>query len=333
MTNTIKNSVMQKSTGILLSTLALIVMLGCSEKGGFKKTRSGLSYKIISDGKGPLVKKGELIKIHFTNKVHDSVLGSTYGSMPTYARVDSVGPEYNPTEVFPLLRKGDSAVIVIEVDTLIKKNPGQLPPYLKRKDKMVLTIRVLDILPTSEALQRDQMEEMAKQKQKDDVRKDTEIKEIQQYLAKNNIKAQQTKNGVFYEIQNPGSGQQADSGKVVSINYTGYFLDGKFFDSNVDSSKQVEKHPLQPFQFMAGVQGAIPGMLEGITMFKEGGKGRLFIPSVLAYGSQGSPPVIKPNANLMFEIELTKVEDAPPQQDPRQQMPMPQQQPQQPDNR
>jgi FKBP-type peptidyl-prolyl cis-trans isomerase len=250
--------------------------------------------------------------------------------MPTYARVDSVGPEYNPTEIFPLLRKGDSAVIVIEVDTLMKKNPGQLPPYLKRKDKMVLTIRVLDILANSEALQRDQMEEMAKQKQKDDVRKVAEIKEIQEYLAKNNIKAQQTKSGVFYEIQDPGSGPQADSGKVVSINYTGYFLDGKFFDSNVDSSKQVEKHPLGPFQFMAGVQGAIPGMLEGITMFKQGGKGRLFIPSVLGYGSQGSPPVIKPNSNLMFEIEVTGVTDAPPQQDMRQQMPMPQQQP---DNR
>lgn len=317
---------MKKSTTILLSFLVMILMLGCSEKGGFKKTRSGLSYKIISDGKGPLVKKGEMIKIHFTNKVHDSLLGTTYGSMPTYARVDSVGPEYNPTEVFPLLRKGDSAVIVIEVDTLMKKNPGQLPPYLKSKDKMVLTIRVLDILPNSEALQRDQMEEMAKQKQKDDVRKAEEIKVIQQYLAKNNIKAQQTKSGVFYEIQNPGSGQQADSGKIVAVNYTGYFLDGKFFDSNVDSNKQVQKHPLEPFEFLAGVQGAIPGMLEGITAFKEGGKGRLFIPSVLGYGSQGSPPVIQPNQNLMFEVEVTSVKDAPPQQG-MPQMQMPQQQP------
>jgi FKBP-type peptidyl-prolyl cis-trans isomerase len=210
----------------------------------------------------------------------------------------------------------------------MKKNPGQLPPYLKRKDKMVLTIRVLDVLANSEALQRDQMEEMAKQKQKDDVKKEAEIKQIQEYLAKNNIKAQQTKGGVFYEIQNPGSGPQADSGKIVAINYTGYFLDGKFFDSNVDSTKQVEKHPLEPFQFMAGMQGAIPGMLEGITVFKEGGKGRLFIPSVLGYGAQGSPPVIKPNQNLMFEVEITSVKDAP-QQDPRQQMPMPQQ----PDNR
>lgn len=314
---------MKQTTKILLSAL-LIIMVGCSEKGGFKKTKSGLSYKIISDGKGPLVKKGELLKIHFSNKVHDSLLGTTYGSMPTYAQVDSVGADYNPAEVFPLLRKGDSAVIVLEVDTLLKRNPGQLPPSFKAKDKMVLTIRVLEILPSREAVQQDQMEEMAKQKQRDDAKKVGEIKEIEQYLAKNNIKAQQTKSGVFYEIQNPGTGQQADSGKIVSINYTGYLMDGKFFDSNVDSNKQINKHPLAPFEFMAGMQGAIQGMLEGVTVFKEGGKGRLFIPSVLGYGAQGSPPAIKPYSNLIFEIEVTSVKEAPPQGMP--QMPMPQQQ-------
>ena len=315
---------MKKTTTILLATLLMVLMVGCSEKGGFKKTRSGLAYKIISSGKGPLVKKGELLKIHFSNKVHDSILVSTYGSMPTYAQVDSVGPEYNPSEIFSLLRKGDSALIILEIDTLAKRNPGQLPPYFKPKDKMILTFRVLDILPTREAVQQDQMEEMAKQKQKDDSRKAGEMKEIEQYLSKNNIKAQQTKNGVFYEIQNPGTGPQADSGKIVSINYTGYLMDGKFFDSNVDSNKQLQKHPLTPFEFMAGVQGAIPGMLEGVTVFKEGGKGRIFIPSVLGYGAQGSPPVIKPYQNLVFEIEVTSVKDAP-QQQGMPQMPMPQQ--------
>ena len=315
---------MKKTTTILLTTLLMVLMVGCSEKGGFKKTRSGLAYKIISDGKGPLVKRGELLKIHFTNKIHDSVIGSTYGTLPTYAPVDSVGPEYNPTEIFPLLRKGDSAIIILEVDTLLKRNPGQMPPSFKRKDKMVLTIRVLEILPTRDAVQQDQLQEMAKQKQKDDVRKVDEIKEIEQYLAKNNIKAQQTSNGVFYEIQNPGTGPKADSGKIVAINYTGYLMDGKFFDSNVDSMKQIQKHPLGPFEFMAGIQGAIPGMLEGVTVFKEGGKGRIFIPSVLGYGAQGSPPVIKPYQNLMFEIEVTSVKDAPQQQMPPMPMPQPQ---------
>lgn len=315
---------MKKTTTILLSTLLAVLMFGCSDKGGFKKTKSGLAYKIISDGKGPLVKKGELIKIHFSNKVHDSLLGTTFGSMPTYAQVDSVGAEYNPAEIFPLLRKGDSAIIVLEVDTLLKKNPGQLPPGFKAKDKMVLTIRVLEILPSREAVQQDQMEEMAKQKQRDDARKVGEIRAIEQYLAKNNIKAQQTQNGVFYEIQNPGTGPQADSGKIVAINYTGYLMDGKFFDSNVDSTKQVQKHPLGPFEFMAGSQGAIQGMLEGITFFKEGGKGRLFIPSVLGYGAQGSPPVIKPYENLIFEVEVTSVKDAPEQSMPQMPMPQPQ---------
>lgn len=126
---------MKKTTTMLLSALLMVLMVGCSGKGGFKKTRSGLAYKIISDGKGPLVKKGELIKINFSNKVHDSTLGSTYGAMPTYAQVDSVGPEYNPAEIFSLLRKGDSAVIVLEVDTLLKRNPGQLPPISGRKIK------------------------------------------------------------------------------------------------------------------------------------------------------------------------------------------------------
>lgn len=315
---------MKQTTKILLTALLGVFIISCSGKGGgFKKTKSGLAYKIISDGKGVPVKRGELIKIHFTNKVHDSLLGTTYGTMPTYAQVDSVGPEYNPAEIFPLLRKGDSAVIVLEIDTLLKRNPGQLPPSFKAKDKMVLTIRVLEILPNRDAVQQDQMQEMAKQKERDDVRKVGEIKEIESYLAKNNIKAQQTKNGVFCEIQNPGTGAQADSGKMVAIKYTGYLMDGKFFDSNVDSSKQLEKHPLTPFEFMAGMQGAIPGMLEGITVFKEGGKGRLFIPSVLGYGAQGSPPVIKPYENLIFEVEVTSVKDAP-QQQGMPQMPMPQ---------
>ena len=308
---------MKKTTTILISALLMVFIAGCSDKGGFKKTRSGLAYKIVSDGKGPLVQKGQVLKIHFTNKIRYSILGTTVGSMPTYAQVDSVGPDYNPAEVFPLLRKGDSAVVVLEVDTLLKRNPGQFPPSFKAKDKMVLTFRVLEILPGREAVQQDQMEEMGKQRQRDEARKVTEIKEIEQYLAKNNIKAQQTKNGVFYEIQTEGTGPKADSGKMVAINYTGYLMNGKFFDSNVDSTKQVQQHPLSPFEFMAGTQGAIPGMLEGITVFKEGGKGRLFIPSVLGYGGQGSPPVIKPYENLIFEVEVTSVKDVPQQGGPQ----------------
>ena len=154
-------------------------------------------------------------------------------------------------------------------------------------------------------------------------RKPEEIKEIQEYLAKKNIKAQQTKSGVFYEIISRGSGPMADSGKIVSIHYTGYTLDGRFFDSNVDETKQAQKHPMQPFEFTAGVGGAIPGMVEAITEFGKGDKGRMFVPAVLGYGANPRGGPIKPWENLVFDIEVIDVRDNTPPPAPGPQPPAP----------
>ncbi|MBS1975564.1 MAG: FKBP-type peptidyl-prolyl cis-trans isomerase, partial [Bacteroidetes bacterium] len=140
--------------------------------------------------------------------------------------------------------------------------------------------------------------------------KDKEVKSIQDYLARKNIKdVQRTTNGTFYQITVPGNGPKADSGKYVSIKYTGYNFDGAPFDSNEDSTKQTIRHPLAPFQFRAGVSGAIPGMVDAITGFKKGDKGKMYVPSMLGYGPQGSPPAIKPFENLMFDIEVVEVSD------------------------
>jgi len=266
-----------------------------------------LQYKIISDGsKGDVVKKGQILKITFVQKVHDSLLNSSPDGFPTYLPVDSSGPTYNPAEVFGLLRKGDSVIIVLQVDTLLRKSNGNLPPFLKKRDKILLTIKVLDVFASDSLVKADREKIL-------DAEKAKEIAAIEAYLLKNNITGtEKTKNGVYYQIQTPGDGPRVDSGKMVSIKYTGYTLDGKFFDSNTDSTKQVQRHPLTPFEFKAGVSGAIPGMVQAITAFKKGDKGKMYIPSILGYGAQGAGGgVIKPFANLIFEIEVIDVKDAP----------------------
>jgi len=298
---------MKKTIVFLFSATVLLFTAGCKQGDGFKKTKSGLLYKIISDKKGPVVKRGEFIKVNFTQKVRDSILGSSYNGMPTYAPVDSVGAVYNPAELFPLLRKGDSLVVVMLADTLFKKNNGELPPYIRRKDKITLTIKVLDILPSEDLVRKDQQTLITTQK-------DKEIQIIEAYLNKNNITATKTSNGVFFEIQSPGSGPKADSGKMVAIRYTGYTFYGQYFDSNIDSTKQspTGRHPLDPYEFQSGVQGAIAGMLEGIQQFNKGSKGRLFIPSMLAYGSNPPPgATFKPFDNLIFDVEVLDVKQAP----------------------
>lgn len=287
----------------MLGSLAAIFLAACSGGGGFKRTDSGLLYKIISDGKGPVVKKGEFLKVNFEQRLRDSVLGTTYGGLPRYAMIDSVGPIYSPVEIFPQLRKGDSAVVVLLADTLESKQGG-LPPFIHKGDKITLTFKVLDILATKDDVKKDQEASNEKEKQK-------EIQDIQDYLSKHNIQAQKTANGVFYVIDKPCDGPKADSGKLVSIHYTGYTLEGKYFDSNVDSTKQLHPHPMQPFTFQSGTHGAIKGMLDGIQQFNQGSKGRLFIPAMEAYGPQALGKDVKAFSDLVFDVEVIDVKDAP----------------------
>lgn len=299
---------MKKTAAIILGFALLFAFGGCSN-GGFKKTKSGILYKIISDNKGPVVKKGQFIKVNYTQRIRgagrDTVLNSSIGGLPTYAPIDSLGPVYNPAEVFNMLRRGDSAVIVMLADSLAKKQ-GQLPPFIHKKDKLELSITVLDVFNSEEELRKDQQALL-------DRRKQTEIKDIEQYLASKGIKAQKTEKGVFVEIQEKGDGPAVDSGKAVHVKYKGQTFAGKVFDSNMDTTFGHG----DPYVLVIGKRGAIEGWDDGLRLFNKGGKGRLYIPSMLAYGPnppQGAP--FKAFENLMFDVEILDVTDAPQQQMP-----------------
>lgn len=92
----------------------------------------------------------------------------------------------------------------------------------------------------------------------------------------------------------------AEKGDLVLVTYRGTLTDGKLFDSNDDPEGT-------PFAFRLGDGGVIQGWEQGIPGMKVGGKRRLEIPSELAYGAQGSPPDIPPNADLVFEVTLLDV--------------------------
>ena len=103
-----------------------------------------------------------------------------------------------------------------------------------------------------------------------------------------------------------GSGAVATTGKEVTVHYTGWLYDpkaadkhGKKFDSSRDRGEPIE------FTLFAG--DVIPGWDQGISGMKVGEKRTLVIPPNLAYGSAGSPPLIPPNATLVFDVELTAV--------------------------
>ena len=103
-----------------------------------------------------------------------------------------------------------------------------------------------------------------------------------------------------------GSGNEAVAGRRVTVHYTGWLYDqstadhkGRKFDSSRDRG--------DPFTFRLGSGEVIRGWDEGVAGMKVGGRRTLTLPPDYGYGAQGSPPVIPPNATLVFDVELLDV--------------------------
>lgn len=110
------------------------------------------------------------------------------------------------------------------------------------------------------------------------------------------------KDGMTIEIQKEGTGPAIANGQTAVVNYTGSLVDGTVFDSNIDP----KFGHVQPFSFTLPGQ-VIQGWNEGIPGMKVGETRKLTIPSALAYGPNGIPGTIPPNATLIFVVTLTAI--------------------------
>lgn len=96
-----------------------------------------------------------------------------------------------------------------------------------------------------------------------------------------------------------GDGKAVVKGALITTQYTGTLEDGTVFDSSYAKGR--------PFQCVIGTGRVIKGWDIGLMGMQVGGKRKLFVPAHLAYGERQVGAHIKPNSNLLFEIELLEV--------------------------
>ena len=129
--------------------------------------------------------------------------------------------------------------------------------------------------------------------------KNYKTNKIMEPISDNNEQIKAEDNELKIEVLNEGEGVAAKNGDSVSVHYIGTLEDGTKFDSSIDRGV--------PFDFNLGAGQVIEGWDLGVLGMKVGEKRKLIIPSDLAYGEDGSPGAIPPNAVLIFEVELLEI--------------------------
>ena len=133
-----------------ISLLAIVAILFSSCGQDFKKGEKGLEYKITATGSGSKVKIGNFLQMHVCQIISDgkkdTVVNDTRkNGTPIIEPFDStsIPPEY--FKIIAQLRKGDSLTIRLLVDSMYKDNPGAMPPFMKKGNYFLTTVKLLDV--------------------------------------------------------------------------------------------------------------------------------------------------------------------------------------------
>lgn len=296
---------------IYLLAISSVLFVGCNSGGTFKKAGKGMEYKIISAGSGNKLQNGNFFEIQFQTSYKDAgkdtplmdsrktanqiqIMDSAGGMPPTYYKI------------FSELRKGDSVVIKQSVDSLLAQGQA-FPPFIKKGGNLMSYLKIVNVYTTREAADSANKIAMEQARMKDSLNSLVQLKKddkiLTDFLTSKNIKTQKTPKGVYVEILQEGTGAKVTDSVGVKMRYTGKSLEGKPFDSNIDS--QFHHTDLLPVQMWA--PRVITGWVDGLRMLSQGSKARFYIPSTLGYGEQGYAPAIAPNENLIFDVEVVEV--------------------------
>lgn len=262
---------------------------------GYKHTKSGIDYKIVKDVKGKkTANKTDMLVMHMVWKAKDSVYFDSRkiysGEAFPYEITDAAFPG-DPVEILKMLTAGDSAVILVPVDSF-KKSGQKVPVGNGEYSMMEFNISVVDV-----KTQKELKEEIEVQKIKDDSL-------IRNYLQEHNIVATKTASGLYYRIETPGIGPNIRRGQVARVLQVGMTLDENVFDANM-GPKAANNNILD---IVVGKKSVLPAWNEGLLLLKEGSIATFYIPSHLAFGKTKKDKV-PANSVIITQVAVKEVKD------------------------
>lgn len=288
---------MKRSKTIGIWSLAIVIFLfaGCSlfEKyPGYSKTKSGIYYNLIQIGDDvapPKISDYVSVNISYST-IYDSVF---FKGTRTFQLTQ---PEFKGSidECFLMLSEGDSASFIIDGDLFFSHTlQADIPSFLAKNTVLKVGLKIIEVR-TEDQYENDKVEFLRWIEDFGEYEKLI----LSKFIQEEEINVEPNDNGMYFISTRQGSGKPVEAGDIVTVHYEGRFLNGKFFDST--------KKRKQAFEFVFGSEmQVIPGMEDAIGRMREGERAIIILPSVLAWGDEGSSTgIIPPFTSVIYEIEL-----------------------------
>ncbi len=302
------------------SLLLLVFAAFLASCSNSKKTPSGFEFTVLRKGDGVKVDSGKFMVMNFVFKdAKDSVWNdSRKNDYPTVVQIQgSITPGDAVMEVIKMLTKGDSVTFKVPAKKLFENTFRQPIPFnVDTAQSFTFLIGVKDILDQDQVRK---LQEEVNAKQNEKMMREQELQlakdtvAIDDYLKAKNINAIKTKSGLRYVVTREGKGENAKMGDIAKVNYSGYLLNGKYFDTSIEADAKSNNvympgRTYAPYDVeIGGYPPVIQGWVEILQLMNKGAKVQVYIPSTLAYGNQSRGEVIIENSILVFDMEMVDV--------------------------
>ena len=297
-----------KTVALFFATAMMFVACGPkSDIEGFKKTKSGLHYKFEQENKGAQqAQKGDVLVVEMKMRLDDSLLFDKTGNPQRMFEI--VEPMFvgDINEGLQMLHIGDIATFAVEADSMAARFP--MPPFYKQGvgSKVYYEITLSGII-TKESIDKEKADFAAAMEKM----REEEPAALAKYIEDNGVKVQPTESGLYIIEKKKGKGPKVENGKAVKVNYTGRLLDGRIFDTSVESvALEAGIHnpnrPYEPLAYVVGEMSLIQGWEEAMRTLSQGSVATIIMPSNLGYGANGTQG-IPPYSPLVFDLEVVSV--------------------------
>lgn len=295
-----------------------LIALACQQQETYT-TSSGVKVTKLIAGEGQTPIKDSIIVIQLKLETDSGkVLTETTPLRPLALAFDPELEAGTLQEVLTTMKQGDSVQFIISAQNLFEETYKRpLPPDMDSTSTITCNMK-FEAQMSQENYRAYMQGLQEKQQAQEAIIMEEKIKieadSIDAFLAEKGITAATSESGLRYVVTEEGSGPAAAPGDQVTVHYAGRIMGGEYFDTSMEAVAKEqglynERRPYdEGFTFAIGQGQVIKGWDKGIAYFKEGGKGTLYIPSALGYGSRGSGPKIPPYSILVFDVEVLKIE-------------------------